>query len=132
MGKETGIGASLTIDDSGGTPCDISNDVSSWSVGTPQNMIEVTGIDKAALERLIGRQDAQLQLTTKALNDASGKSFDVLKSSAGSRTVVVAVSGNSLTMEMYISDKTLAMGDDGAIGWNATLMLNNGTVPAWA
>ena len=132
MSKESGIGLTLTIDDSGGTARDISNDVSAVQFGTPQNLQDVTGLDKSAMERIVLLNDAQVQITVPAFNDAAGMSFAVLKNRTGSRTVVIAHSGNTLTLETYISDVQFTRNADGSLGASATFMLNSGTVPTWA
>lgn len=132
MAKESGIGATLNIDDSGGTPVDVSNDVASIQIGTPQNLLEVTGLDKSAIERLIGLADGQVQVTGNAFNDAATSLWTVIKTRTGTRTVALAISGQTLSMEMLISDVGFARNADG--GWvpTATFMLQSGTVPAWS
>ena len=132
MAKESGLGMTVTIDDSGGTARDISNDIKSLSFSTPQGLIDVTGVDVSAMERIIGLDDFSLQITVPALNDTANKSFDVLKTRTGSRTVAIAISGNTMTAECYISDVSWARGDDGSLAATATFQLANGTKAAWS
>jgi hypothetical protein len=132
VAKESGLGMTVTIDDSGGTGRNISNDITSISFSTPQGLIDVTGLDKSAKETIIGLADGTISLTA-AFNDAAGaSSFDVFKTRTGSRTCVIAISGQTLTMEMYIATCDWSRGNDGALNVAATLQLNSGTVPAWA
>jgi len=131
MTKESGIGMSLSIDDSGGTPHDISNDISACQFGTPQNLQDVTGLDKSAMERIALLSDAQVQITVPAFNDDAGASFDVLKTRTGVRTVAIGVSGQALSMEMLISTVDWSRNADGSIGATATFQLADGTVPTW-
>ena len=49
MAKQTGLGDYVAVDDSGGSVRDISNDITSYSINVPQNMFEVTGVDKSAV-----------------------------------------------------------------------------------
>jgi len=136
MAKQTGLGDYLAIDDSGGTARDLSNDLTSYSVNTPQNMFEVTGIDKSAVERIIGLNDYTLTVNG-VFNKASNKSHDVFKTRTGTRTVTLAIGGNTsgypkLEAEMLVNEYNLERGDDGGLTWSAGLSLQSGTVPAWS
>ena len=136
MAKQTGLGDYLAIDDSGGTARDLSNDLTSYSVNTPQNMFEVTGIDKSAVERIIGLNDYTLTVNG-VFNKASNKSHDVFKTRTGTRTVTLAIGGNTsgypkLEAEMLVTEYNLERGDDGGLTWSAGLSLQSGTVPAWS
>jgi hypothetical protein len=137
MAKESGIGLSITIDESDGNPRDISNDIRSATWTTPQGVADVTGLDKSAIERLGLLKDAQLELVL-SFNDASNLSFEVFKdyytpvTSSFGRSVVIAISGQTLTMEMIIESVSYARSQDGDLQITATLRLCNGTVPTWA
>ena len=52
MAKTSGLGATLTVADSGGTPRAISNDVTDFTLNTPINLQDTTGVNKSAHERL--------------------------------------------------------------------------------
>ena len=135
MAKQSGIGDYVAVDDSGGTARDISNDITSYSVSIPNNLFETTAIDKAAAERLIMVGDGTVTLNG-VFNKASNKSHDVFKTRTGTRTVTVAIGGNTsgypkLEMEMLVNEYSLERGDDGALNWTAGLELSNGTLPAW-
>ena len=132
MAKETGITSTISVDDSGGVLRDISNDVLSFSVGTPQGLIDATGLDKSAMERLIGLSDGTVSLTM-AFNGAAGaSSFDVFKTRIGTRTFTWAQSGQTLTMEMLVGTVNYSRGQDGGLQLTADLSLQSGTVPTWA
>ena len=60
MAKQSGLGDYIAVDDSGGSARDISNDVSTIEVAIPQNLLEATGIDKSAMERIIGLGDGTI------------------------------------------------------------------------
>ena len=136
MAKQTGLGDYLAVDDSGGTARDISNDITSYSANIPQNLLEITGIDKSATERMIGLGDGTVSING-VFNKASNKSHDVFKTRTGTRTVTIAIGGNTsgypkLEMEMLVTEYNLERGDDGALNWTAGLSLQSGTVPAWS
>lgn len=135
MAKQTGLGDYLAVDDSGGTARDISNDATSVQVSTPQGLIDITGLDKSAIERLIGLSDGQVQISG-TFNAASNKSHDVFKTRTGTRTVTYCIGGNTnpnpkLEMEMLVSNYELNRAADGSLRFTATLQLQSGTVPTW-
>ena len=136
MAKQSGLGDYIAVDDSGGSARDISNDISSYTIDTPQNLLEATGIDKSATERIVGLNDGTVTLNGY-FDSASNKWHDVFKTRTGTRTVTIAIGGNSssnpkLEMEMLVSDTTTERGDDGMINATATLLLQSGTTPTWS
>jgi hypothetical protein len=131
MAKETGLGwTTCSVDDSGGSAKTIINDVNSLEISTPIAVLEVTGIDKSAMERLHGLADASVTLDG-TFNDATGQSHDTFTPLTGARTVTNTVSGNTLAMEMLATDYSLSRGDDGSLKWKVPLSLADGTLPAW-
>lgn len=131
MAKESGIGMTFSVDDSTGTLRDISNDVTDVGFGTPQNLQDITGLDKSAIERLILIADGTVSCTW-VFNDATSHVFDVFKTRTGTRTVTIAISGQTLSMEMLISDVSFTRAADGSFTGTSTLQLQSGTVPAWS
>ena len=68
---------------------------------------------------------------------ASNKSHDVFKTKSGTRTVTLAIGGNTsgfpkLEAEMLVADYNISRGTDGSQTFTASLMLQSGTVPAWS
>lgn len=139
MAKQTGIPGRLIVDDAGGTPRTITNDVNSIGLSTPRGVQDVTGLDKAGIERLLLRADGQLTINGAGLNPAVNQAHDVFKSVPSTsviRTVTYDPSGIGtgaprLTMEMMFSDYAVNVGADGAITWVATGQLADGTAPTW-
>jgi hypothetical protein len=135
MAKQSGLGDYLAVDDSGGTARDISDNVTSYEIANTQNLLDSTTISKSAMERLIGLGDYVMTLTG-VFDKASNKSHDVFKTKSGTRTVTLAIGGNTtgypeLESEMLVSDYNLSRGNDGGLTWTATLNLQSGTVPTW-
>lgn len=135
MAKETGLGwTTLSVDNAGGTPCDIREDVNSLDFATPRAPLEVTGIDKSAMERLLGLADFTVTLNG-TFDDAATKAHVVLAtvpSTSVPRTTSIAVSGQTLAGELLYTDYSLSRGDDGSLKWTTAGMLADGTVPTWA
>ena len=135
MAKQGGLGDQLLVADAGGTQRDISNDVTSHSLPTTQNMQDVTGLDKSAMERLGLLQDGSVEISG-VFNPAANMSHDVLKSKANVRLVTYRVGGNSaglpeLEMNCRVENYSLARGADGSLTWSASLRLADGVVPTW-
>jgi len=134
MAKETGIGFSVTVDDSGGTGRDISNDITNISVRTPRGVQDTTGLDKSGNERLLLLADGEVTLTG-VFNDATNMSHAVFKtvpSTSVVRTVALAHSGQTLSMEMLFESYDLSRAADGSLTWTAVGRLADGTSPTWS
>ena len=136
MAKQTGLGDYLAVDDSGGTARDISNDIGDYGINISQELIDTTGLDKSARERITGMSDGDVTLNG-FFNAASNKSHDVFKTRTGTRTFDLRIGGNTssnpkLTMEMLVANYNITRGSGGELNWTATLNLQSGTVPAWS
>jgi hypothetical protein len=137
MAKESGLGwTTLSVDDSGGTPQAIKNDITSLDFSTPRDVQDVTGIDKSAVERLLLLADFSINLSG-VYNDAAGASHAVFKtvpSTSVNRTVALTVSGQSFTPspECLFTDYALSRGEKGELTWKAPGVLADGAVPTWS
>ena len=134
MAKESGLGMSVIIDDSGGSARTISNDITNLDWATPRAEQDITGLDKSATERLLLLADFSVTLNG-VFNDASNMSHDVFKtvpSSSVARTTTIAVSGQTLACEAFYSDYALSRGAGGELTWTSPGALSGGAVPAWA
>ena len=137
MAKESGLGMTVSVDDSGGSLRDISNDVTSVTISTPSGEQEITGVDKSAVERLLLLADGKVTLSG-VFNDAANMSHAVFKdyrtlfTAQVGRTVTIAHSGQTLSMEMLFTDYSLNRSADGSLVWSAPAVLSSGTAPAWS
>lgn len=136
MAKETGLAwTTLSVDDSGGTPRDIRNDITNFEFSTPRAVQETTGIDKSAMERLLLLADFSITLNGVFNPTATTSSHAVLKtvgSTSVTRTISITVSSQSLPNECIITDYALTRGDDGSLTWQAPAVLADGVVPTWS
>lgn len=124
----------MSVDDSGGTPRDIRNDITSFDFATPRDVQDVTGIDKSAMERLLLLADYSINLNG-VFNDAANLSHTVFRtvpSTSVARTVSINVSGQTLPNECLFTDYALTRGEKGELTWKAPGVLSDGTVPTWA
>lgn len=134
MAKESGLGASLAIDDSAGTPRTISNDVNDVSISTPRGVQETTGVDVSAFERILLLADVKVELNG-VFNDATNMSHDVFKtvpSTSVTRTTTFGVSGQTLATELLFENYEMSRKNSGELTWKTTGNLANGGVPTWS
>jgi hypothetical protein len=137
MAKGTGLAwTTLSVDDSGGSAEAIKNDVQSFQFALPRAVLDVTGVDKSAFERLLLLADFSVSLTTTAINFATSPSFwDVfhtVSSTAVARTVTLVFAGKTLANEVLFTDFNVTRGQDGSLGATCPGVLADGTVPSWA
>lgn len=134
MSKENGLGFSVIVDDSGGTPKTISNDITNFEAATPRAVQDVTGVDKSAMERLLLLADMSFS-PSGVFNDAADFSHAVFKtvpSTSVARTTTLAHSGQTLAGELLYTDYALTRANTGELTWQAPGVLANGTVPTWS
>jgi hypothetical protein len=134
MAKESGLGMTVAVDDSGGSARTISNDITNLDWATPRDESDITGIDKSAHERLQTLADMSVSLSG-VFNDASNQSHDVFKSvpsTSVARTTTLTISGQVLAAELFYSDYALSRSASGELTWSAPGALAGGAVPTWA
>ena len=134
MAKESGLGMSVIVDDSGGSARTIINDITNLDFATPRDTQDITGIDKSARETLLTLADASVTLNG-IFNDASNMSHDVFKtvpSTSVARTTTIGLSGQTLAMELNYTDYSISRSTAGEVPWTSTGVLAGGAVPTWA
>ena len=136
-GKSSGLAwTTLSVDDSGGTVRAIKNDVQSFQFAMPRAVLDVTGVDKSAIERLLLLADFSVSLVTTAINfDAAPSFFDCfhdVPTTSVARTTTLAFASKSLAPEVLYTDFSVTRGQDGALGATVPGVLSNGVAPVWA
>ena len=134
MPKESGLSPTLTVDDSATAGKAITNDVLSFVATMPRNVQDVTGLDKAAHERLQLLADGTFDMAG-VFNDEANLSHVVFKDSPTTivgRTIVMVHSSQTLTTENFIGDYAMTRAADGSLTWNVPTVLMNGTAPTWS
>lgn len=136
MAKQSGLAwTACTVDDSGGTPQAIKNDVTDLQISTPRAVQDVTGIDKSAIERLLLLADMSITLNFVA-NFAAGATvhsvFSTVPSTSVMRTTTLTIGGKTLAAEILYTDYQLKRDAGGALTGTAPGSLADGTVPTWA
>ena len=136
MAKQTGLAwTTLSVDDSGTSARDIRNDVNQFNFATPRAVLDVTGVDASAFERLLGLADftIELQGTFNAASNLSHDVFCTVPSSSVERTVSLGIGGKTLAVECLFSDYALTRAQSGELTWTAPGSRASGAaVPTWA
>jgi hypothetical protein len=138
MAKESGLGMTVTVDDSGGTGRAITNDVLSVQFAMPSDLQDVTGLDKSAKERLYLLADFSITLNA-AFNDVATtgifqifKNYRTLFTAQLGRTTAIVHSGDTLSNEVIYSDFSWNRGANGDLLVTAPGVLADGTLPVWS
>ena len=135
MAKESGLGwTTLSVDGSDAAANDIKNDVTNIEFATPRAVQEVTGVDLFAIERILLLADFSITMNG-VFNDDADKSHATFKdvgSTSVTRTVSLAVSGQTLAPECLLTDYALTRGDDGSLTWSVPGVLQSGIAPTWS
>jgi hypothetical protein len=132
-GKSSGLAwTTLSVDDSGGTVRAIKNDVQSFQFAMPRAVLDVTGVDKSAIERLLLLADFSISLVTTAINFDAAPSFHDVPTTSVARTTTLAFASKTLAPEVLYTDFSVTRGQDGALGATVPGVLSNGTAPSWA
>lgn len=136
MAKKSGLAwSTLSVDDSGGTPRDIRNDITNFQFATPRAVQDITGIDKSAFERLLLLADFSVTLNG-IFNDVATTGehivFRTVPSTSVLRTVTMVITGNTLANECLFTDYSVTRAAAGELTWTAPGVLADGTVPTWS
>jgi hypothetical protein len=138
VAKISGLGAQVQVADAVPTVRDISNDVTDWTLATPVNLQDITGIDKSAHERLALLRDMTVSLKG-IFNSAAAFShivFSTVTTTAVARSTAIAPTSNHgtplLTCNVLYSTYNITRAADGALTWQADGSLADGAVPTWS
>ena len=131
---ESGLGwTTLSIELAGGAAKDIRSNITNFQFATPRGVQDVTGIDKLAHERLLLLADFSVTMNG-VFDDTADKSHDVFKtipSSPLSRAMTNVISGQSLPVEVLLTDYNLTRAATGELTWQVPGVLADGNVPTW-
>lgn len=131
MTKYAGLSMTLSIDNTGGTPVAITNDVGTVDLDVPVGELDVTGLDKPAIERLQLLQDVNLTIGGNGLPDAATRAV-IFEAQGTTRTVAIGFPNSAdAGFEAFLFGYKISRGQDGGINWTCNLKLNNGTALAW-
>lgn len=124
MAKISGIPTSFTIDDTNGTPVDISALVGQVTVNTSRALQDVTGLDKDGTERITLRGDYTIDAT--GFEDDAGTLDDIFMDPAGQRDLVIEFPNRVFTGVVVIGSFNEARNQDGSISWTSNMSQADG------
>lgn len=135
MAKSTGLSwTTLSVDDASSSQQAIKNDITNLSFATPRGVQDVTGVDKAALERLLLLADFSITLNG-VFNGAANLShavFSTIPSTSVARLITMVVNAKTLAPTCILTDYQLTRPQTGEFTWQVPGSLSNGTVPTWS
>lgn len=132
MTKFAGITVTLNIDNNGGSPVNVSNDVSSIDFEIPIGEQVVTGLDMSAEERLQLLKDYKVSISGRGIPSSATRTA-IWENTAGARTVTIDFPDSvTIAAEMLIFSVKGGRADDGAFTWSQDLALANGTAAAFS
>jgi len=135
LAKTSGLSwTTLTVADAAASAQDLRNDITNLQFSTPRAVQDVTGIDKAANERLLLLADFSITLNG-VFNpgaNASHAVFATIPSTSVARAVAMTVSGKSLTANCVLTDYNVTRATGGALTWSVPGSLSDGAVPTWS
>ena len=135
MAKSTGISwTTFQVDDATGTLRDLRNDMTSVQFATPRAVQDVTGLDKAAIERLLLLADCTIQ-TDGVFNPAANQEhavFSTVPSTSVNRRVSITTNGKNLNLTgILFTDYKINRPAAGELTWQAPGSNADGAVPTW-
>lgn len=132
MAKQSGLGSNLYV-----AEYDISGDVGAVnSTSTPRGVLDITGIDKSAMERILGRKDGSISFTS-FWNTAAGRAHPVISALPTTDRIVsvfigplTSVGGAAASMTAKVVDYAPSFADDGSLTATTNAQAN-GTPLEW-
>jgi hypothetical protein len=143
LAKATGLSyTTLSVGDTAGpnAAIDIRNDVTNLTFSTPRGVQDVTGIDKAAIERLLLLADFSCTLNM-VFNAAVGHVvFSSVPSTSLLRCFLNTVNGKSLNLgsagagngAVLFTDYQVTRAQTGELTTSVPGVLGSGAVPTWS
>jgi hypothetical protein len=122
----------LSVDTSGGSLTDIRNDVVSFDFATPRGTQDITGVDKAAMERLLLLADFSINLAGVFNASTSHTVLKTISSTDVTRTVSLGIASQTLSNECLLTDYAITRAAGGELTWTVPGVLADGTSPAWS
>lgn len=135
MAKFAGLGLTLHIDDASGTPVEISDWVSDFSVNNSFGEQDVSSLSQFAMDRLQLTEDDTLSITMPgAVGDDTLMPvfFTTPRLPAAGRTVTIGYPNDwGYSFEAMIFSRNISRGQGGALSLTVEMRLTGGTAGTW-
>jgi hypothetical protein len=137
MAKESGLGMTVTVDDSGGDARTLTTDVTNLTITMPSAVQDVTAVGSSAMERLLLLADLSVTLNGvfddgANLAHAVFKNYRTLPTAELGRLTAIVHSGQTLSDTLLYQNYDLTRAADGSLTWTTTGNCADGGVPAWS
>lgn len=135
MAKAAGLGVTtFSVDDATNTQQAIKNDINDFKISTPMAVIDSTGIDKFAFERLLGLADCSITIdgTWNSAANMSHAVFSSVPSTRVPRLTTIVVNAATFAPTLLYTDYAPTRATGGAFTWQAPGVLANGAAPTWS
>lgn len=136
MAKQSGLSmTTFSVDDATGTPKAIKNDFTNFQFATPRGVQDVTGVDKAAIERILLLADFSTTINLVWDNTTTANAhavFSTVSSTSVPRTTTMVVNGATLAPEVLYTDYPITRSTTGELTAAVPGVLADGTVPTWS
>lgn len=128
MAVKTGLLTSLTFNSN-----DISEDILSYQIQSPNGLIDVSGLDLVGFQRIVGRRDAALVCTARVSDAAAGAHATMSPATASSITAscVIVFGGKTFTFTGIAENYDVAVGNGLDAVASFTIRMSNGVAGAW-
>lgn len=129
MAVKTGLLTSFTFNSN-----DIAPDLLSVSIGTPNNMIDVSGLDLVGFQRIIGRRDCQVSVTGR-ISDTAAKyhaTCSPATSTSISASLVIVFGGKTLTLHAICANYDVQIGNGLDAVASSTFQMDTGIAAVWS
>lgn len=124
MTKQSGLGDNFYVDG-----FDISGDVASLeTISVARATLDMTGIDKSAMERVHGLGTGEMSFSTR-FNDATGQQHPVLKNPPATNSILTYFRGTAIgspaaSLQAKRVSYDFTRGDDGSLTFNVQALSN--------
>lgn len=138
MAKTSGLGATITVADAGGTSRTISDDITDFTIATPVALQDITGIDVSAHQKLALLRDmtVSLKMVFNAAANMSHAVFSTITTSPTIRATSIYPTSNGstpvLAANLLFAAYNLTRAAAGELTTQADGHLADGSVPVWA
>lgn len=140
MAKSTGLSwTTLQVGDASNSLVDVRNDFTNWTFSTPRGVQDVTGLDKAGIERLLTLADFSCTLNGVMNPTGSHTVFSTVPSTSVNRAMANTVNGKNLNLgtagagngAVLFTDYQFNRSQAGEALITVPGVLANGSVPTW-
>lgn len=106
--------------------------MTNWDISTPRAAQDVTGVDKAAIERLLLLADCSVTLALVFNATGAHLVFRTVPSTSVARTSTFTINGVTLAPKILYTDYKVTRAANGALTCSAPGSLADGVVPLWS